>query len=127
MNQDLPDVWESNQQAFDHAAVHMLRQNKRCHVPGIGCLYRGPNDTACAVGALITDDDIERYGIKNGMVGLEVGEDVPRLRRVSPGMLQDLQDLHDSEHEDTWEKCLRNHAVRWKLNTSAIDEFKKGN
>lgn len=46
------------QRAFETAVTHLIEQNEQSHHNGI-CVYRGPNGTKCAVGALISDDEYD--------------------------------------------------------------------
>lgn len=57
----LPDEM-SLQAVYDKVVTHLIRQGRPSQKidPDFGepkCLYRGPDDTACAVGCLISDDD----------------------------------------------------------------------
>jgi hypothetical protein len=58
----------SAQEIFDHAVRHMAEQGERC-VDRFGsgdCVYRGPSPgTACALGALLTDEEATKVLEKN--------------------------------------------------------------
>lgn len=54
----------NRQEAFEKAYKGIVAQGCRSH-DGVFCVYRGPNDTKCAVGHLLTDEQIEKHAIKN--------------------------------------------------------------
>jgi hypothetical protein len=90
------------QEVFDHAVRHMLEQTERCE-DGEACVYRGPKPgTACALGALLTDEEATRVikERKNGSTandlctyGLLPVRLVPHLE-----LCTELQFVHDSAH-----------------------------
>ena len=44
------------QETYDKVRDHLMNQGERSYIAGLGCRYRGPNGTMCAVGCLIPDD-----------------------------------------------------------------------
>ena len=94
---------------FDKACASVIAQGCQSTMPGdtTTCAYRGKNGVKCAVGHLLTDDQIAMYGVKE--------KDTPEkfasalLRELVPGIqtgdavqfLSDLQDAHDNSHDDT--------------------------
>jgi hypothetical protein len=53
------------QAAFDKATAAVIAQGKRSIADdGDSCLYRGPNGTKCAVGHLMSDEQMSRFGIQ---------------------------------------------------------------
>ena len=47
----------TEQEAFTKVRDHLLRQKEKCIVNGL-CAYRGENGLKCAIGALISDEDL---------------------------------------------------------------------
>lgn len=94
----------SMQTAFDTATAGIIAQGKRSSngtEPGATCLYRGPEGLKCAVGQLLSDEQIEKHGVPNsaGVHALsrelieEILPDIEYYRAVD--FLSDLQTAHD--------------------------------
>ena len=50
----------SQQEVFNQVADHLLTQMKRSYSKKHkGCQYRGPNGLKCAVGGILTDDEVD--------------------------------------------------------------------
>lgn len=106
---------------FDKAKAHLLAQNQRAIIPGLGCAYRTPSGLKCAIGACIPDDKYEPWmeGTAVGAVptGSEIPDDYldgkykPELIREILGCdnapaLAQLQSIHDSNSPRYWPKLL---------------------
>lgn len=95
----------TDQELFDAVVTHMLGMDGPCKDERGNCAYRGPGGTACAVGALMTDEEAARYqsGIDEVLVAYQDGfergevEFSPRLNRMSGSgnLLDNLQGVHD--------------------------------
>jgi hypothetical protein len=111
------------QEVFDKAATHLLKQGVRSYKNGVTCLYRGPNGTMCAVGALIDDahyvPSLERKPADN----LYVMEAL-RLSGVpadaAAELLIELQRLHDKLEPAAWNAELRYIAAEHGLDDSVV-------
>ena len=87
----------NNQEFFDKTMEHLRKQGVRS-ARGTSCLYRGPEGTRCAIGFHIPDDmynlRMEGAGVSNLL------QKYPELRSlfesVTPGLLSDMQTLHDT-------------------------------
>ncbi len=84
------------QEIFDKVCVHLFTQRTPAMNDGGDCLYRGPDGTRCAVGALIPDDVYEEriefkdvYGIREWLIEKKL------FRFSDVGLLKELQDVHD--------------------------------
>lgn len=115
----------SAQDVFDRAAVHLIKQGRRASNE-VACLYRGPENTCCAVGALIPEA-LYQAGFENGNVerlisGLEDGVLLKFLHKHR-SLLNDLQSVHDNEDipPQEWPICLAGVADDHGLNTDALD------
>lgn len=127
----------NNQEFFDRAVTHLFRQGRQSRATdGSGsCLYRGPDNTRCAIGAFIPDElysrVIERrsvYQLTNGgspffrpeIAGIFAGVDNFLLFRV-----QRDHDYPNSDEEVTevWAARLRETAAEFKLDDSIIDRM----
>lgn len=91
---------------FDKACAGVIDQGAQSLMPGDNstCAYRGTDGKKCAVGHLLSDEQIAMYGIKE----MDNPEKFvsPLLRELVPGVqtgmavefLSDLQDAHDNSH-----------------------------
>lgn len=89
----------TDQEFFDKTITHLLKQGKQSIVPSASntCMYRGPDNTSCAIGCHIPD---EMYS--SGMENLRVSalfKTFPKLRKIFQGLsnhlLHDMQFFHD--------------------------------
>ncbi len=79
------------QSIFDSVCRHLSEQGGKSVDPTLGCSYRGPNGTKCAVGFLLGDDEYSpsMEGKVAQLIGLP-----PRLQSHA-SMLASLQNAHD--------------------------------
>lgn len=93
----------SAQAVFNHVVEHLLAQQKPCRTKMGACAYRGDDtESACAVGALLTDEEAAAITAKGANTGQGVG--VLKLRGLLPArlaphtsLLSRLQAIHDTE------------------------------
>ncbi len=106
----------NNQEILDKVATHLLTQNKKAYNHG-NCLYRGPDNTKCAVGCLIPDDKydigIEGFGIVHPTIWPTLEE--IGIKEESQALLGQLQNLHDSYEPDLWRSLLVDLANKFEL------------
>lgn len=120
----------NNQQAvFDHVASH-LAQQKVCALvltkndTGYGgyCQLRGDNNTSCAVGCLIPDDEYmpEMEALSSLSVVAKKGPLFEWcVKNVAPELMpliKSLQRVHDSGHEwwsDNLQKCAKENQLEF--------------
>jgi len=93
------------QAAFDIATAAIIKQGKRSVSLSGTCQYRGPDGMKCAVGHLMTDEQMERYHISNSAGASSFKS--PLMQELIPGLnsqdeidvarnfLFELQDAHD--------------------------------
>jgi hypothetical protein len=93
------------QAAFDTATAAIIKQGKRSVSYGGTCQYRGPDGMKCAVGHLMTDEQIARHHISNSATAFSFK--IPLMQELIPGLndqdeievarsfLAELQDAHD--------------------------------
>lgn len=85
----------NDQEIFDKVAIHLMEQGRPA-MEDATCLYRGPNKTQCAFGALIPD---RAYSPKmeNRPAG-EVIQQYAKLKQFLPHMylIGSLQLVHDN-------------------------------
>ena len=126
---------KTEQEVFDFVATHMFTQG----VQAIGhngparsapiCLYRGPNGTKCAVGAMITDEEydpsMEGYSACDlvYLKGVKVNDDI----KANAELLDRLQTVHDApsnwESNDRMKMALRYVAQEHDLKTSVLENL----
>lgn len=87
------------QEAFDKAVKGIIDQGCRAVSEEGSCVYRGNNGTACAVGQLITDEQLEKYQVDNfgpaGDLPRELVREIAGCSERALGLLSSLQRAHD--------------------------------
>ena len=89
---------------FNHVIEHLRKQGtKSLHPDGGICAYRGRDETMCAVGCLIADDEYDPAWEGNGIDFLVEENKLPPglKKRIEPNweMLIRLQQFHDDRLE----------------------------
>ncbi len=109
----------TEQEAFTIVKDHLLTQNKQA-IEGEACLYRGPNGTKCAIGALITDEEynelVQHDLHLHSVIALFKNFELESLKGLSEVFLVRLQRIHDVFKPHEWEDQLRLTANQYKLN-----------
>lgn len=123
----IPEAGVSLQWIYERVRDHLLKQGVRSfkenNEPGdvaSGCLYRGPNNTACAAGCLIADPHysvgLEGWPVLNGVVEealvLSIGSDAQLYIKE----IRALQQIHDDKEPDVWQHELEQFAMTRGLN-----------
>lgn len=108
---------DTHQEAFSLVKKHLLTQNKKCGDKE-GCFYDGNQSDnpelaglKCAVGALMTDEALERWGgqdIDPVTAGFTVAD-------IRTGLLRSLQEVHDDVDVEEWKDALSDVATRHYL------------
>lgn len=85
---------------FNHVIEHLQKQGvKSLHPHPRGCAYRGRNETMCAVGSLIANDEYDPLWEGKSIDSLLEEDQLPPdlKKRIEPNlaMLIDLQQFHD--------------------------------
>lgn len=124
----------TKQEAFDASTGHLIRQARKSANTGIysgdttQCLYRGPDGSKCAVGALLTDEEVEHMRLKMGpdfnskRISVVVRYcTVPSLAGLDVVFLCSLQDIHDNNAVRDWPGALRFFAKKYGLRVDAVD------
>lgn len=115
----------TNQSAFDLAATHLLRQDRKSMTLSDKiqiCAYRGTNNTSCAIGALIPDEaynpKYEGHGITHNMQNYP--EFAALFDGVDRNLLSALQVVHDYQQPNDWRSELEQVARRFALSPAII-------
>ena len=121
---ELPPGGVGLQWVYNRVRDHLLKQKVRAH-DGSSCVYRGPDNTACAAGCLIRDDlydpIFEGHSVGYGWEGLDdaiteslnlkLGDNItPENKDLLLKAVGDLQVIHDRGGPDTWNEQLRRFA-----------------
>lgn len=109
----------SLQETFDIVVTNLRRQGCRSEGSsplGKACLYRGPNDTKCAAGHLIPDDQYDPK-MENTMVqrNTMVGQCILAMG-YNLTFVGELQNIHDYDDIGSWE-------LRWERLAQTHDLF----
>lgn len=124
------------QEIFDTVAKHLFTQGVQSIEEDTGrCLYRGPNGTMCAAGALISDElyvpEIEGYGVwtlcddpLDRHTDKFDGFVIPTWMKEHAGLVSALQGVHDAESnwESTENMCraLLGIAIHYEVNAGIL-------
>lgn len=122
-----PEQQAQLQDFFDRSAGGVIAQGcKSAH--SVGCLYRGPNGTKCAIGHLI-QDDVYRSGMDEDSVLPDVIEAMgldPDDREIL-SLFSDMQYAHDGAAESYGDPFVNDFkhrmaivADRFDLSTAAL-------
>jgi hypothetical protein len=112
------------QEIFSTSKRKLLAQGKRsmsCHG---SCLYAGPNNTNCAVGVLLTPQELEKVSPWEKNASNDTG--VPNLFEVFPdiatrlgednrSLLKTLQAVHDLHEPEEWPAQFTKLAAEYGL------------
>jgi len=120
------------QAAFDKAVELVIKQGAVCKNNDAVCLYRGPNGMKCAIGHLISDEQIAKYNIRmNHYVeyfpSTLLKEIINDDAYIVCEFLTGLQSAHDYCQIDSGDKFTEafinranNLAINWGLNTFKV-------
>lgn len=110
------------QEVFDQVATHLLKQNAQSRDGQKGlCAYLNQSGLKCAAGCLIGDDEYNP-DFEDQSWGTLIGEGlVPDTHR---NLITTLQRLHDHFGPEDWLEELTQIAIKRKLSTKVLEEFK---
>jgi len=127
------------QKLFDKAVTHLLTQMEQSIDDDGSCVYRGPNDLKCAIGALIDDDlyndfywakTLEHFNVTSRCVQAIVAKsqdlNLPDLDGEDWVILQAVQNIHDKYLPNEWKDKLTALAEEHNLTMPNLD-FLHGN
>lgn len=113
---------EEQQKAFEDCVLFLLKQGKKS-TNEFGCGYRGDNETKCAIGFLIPDNEYSESF--EGLNIIDIREGVwiiPSIEKYSTEFLASLQNIHDSIYDDEKSNFTsllvenaQRFATKWKL------------
>lgn len=103
------------QEIFTTVVTHLRGQGTKAQTPQLGCVYRGPHNTKCAVGCLIPDA-LYTPNMEGTVVGC-LPDKFPALGFLSEhlDLLHDLQVMHDDSNVEEWECRLESIANAYTL------------
>ncbi len=110
------------QETLNTVMRHAYKQNCKSGVQG-ACLYRGPNNTRCFIGALIPDDVYRQEMEKHSVSSLSDFNPVVDQHLTIDGwppeitypFLRRLQSIHDRTPVGKWPKYFAMFANMFKL------------
>ena len=119
----------TEQQAFDEIATHLLTQKKKSLLakdhPAYGsnlCAYKSDDGSRCAIGALLTDREIDFIG--EGEYGGRIRE-LTRFSDLSDEFINRVQTIHDDVKPSRWIEKLSSLATERGLDKSVLKPFRK--
>jgi hypothetical protein len=125
------------QEIFDKVVRHLFKQNKKCTCPSVvagvpgSCLYRGENNTSCAIGSLIPDHlydvSFENRGIRSLMLKEEISDYFGIENEIFLSSLQGIHDDADINFAGNFNRgslhyALKNTADTFNLSTEVLEE-----
>lgn len=92
------------QEAFDIMVTRTYAQGRQSYEPGVGCVYRGSDGLKCAVGHLLTDEQIAKYSIRPCQLAGFLPESLASELVSGPsgltrGLLAAMQAAHDDSRD----------------------------
>jgi len=131
---------KTDKDVFDYIQNHLLTQNSKSQkiisrdengeVTQSSCLYRGDNNTRCAVGAIISNKYykkiIEGLTVDDPLVTELIEESLPnwKITKNNLEMLSDLQFTHDHVDIDCWQMRFKQMKSRFKNNKYVVKKSK---
>lgn len=122
----------TEQGVFDYVVEHLKRQGVASFGKGpdgsLMCLYRGPDGTSCAIGCLLTDDEVSGIRENETVEKLVENHKLPRrLNRLGAPFLTSLQSAHDDGYKMNggWIEALLNVAYVHDLDDRSVRKWQK--
>lgn len=93
----------NKQEIFNKVWKHFIvEKNPRSTDPNTKlCMYRGPNNTKCAVGLLIEDKDYTERMEHHSVDYILENYNIPGINQETIKFLEELQDWHDNLRADS--------------------------
>ena len=110
----------TDQEAFETMVRHLRKQGRTSVNARGACAYRGPKGLRCAVGCLIPDDQYKRSF--EGETAECIAKKVPALSDIEPGILSEMQSIHDDCDVSQWEEGFKGVARYCKLTLPPLEE-----
>ena len=112
----------SAQQVFDQVATHLLTQRAKSlrRASASECAYRGANETMCAAGCLMSDEEYAEAS-KGRIEGMRWSSVVLKghASNVHCGLIGSLQCVHDAHDPSAWLGELICLAADYQLSDAA--------
>lgn len=114
------------QEVFDKVVTHLYTQGVQSVGADGMCLYRGPNGTMCAVGALISDEDYDESfegEAVGGILDSASQKNLPSINalKIHETLLSDLQAAHDTT--ENWIVRTKRPKVRLKAQLKQVANY----
>lgn len=122
----------TEQEFFDTAALHLLKQGTRATFPlddstdltqRLTCAYRAPDGTKCAIGCFITNEQYDPKMEDNSAAAVQNEYRLPQftnLKMTYDSIVEKMQSLHDYESPAEWRAKLKALGDRFSLNTDVL-------
>jgi hypothetical protein len=119
--------FNSEQELYEYIGEFLIKQGIQSKCAN-HCLYRGPNNTKCAVGCVITDEvynieyeGLSIYGIKN------YKEEIPLYIIEYAYFLEKMQEFHDNDENWNENGLIIEKLIKFgkenNLNTSKFENL----
>lgn len=118
------------QKVFEIVAKHLFKQGKRAFLEKQKvCVYRGPDNTSCAVGCLIPDGiyDSHMEGMRINAIVVEYSGVMPDYIVQNSELLYSLQFAHDASRNwattEDMKLALETIAIRYNFNIDFLSDL----
>ena len=98
------------QEVFDFVSKNLLEQNKKSQNDIGTCQYRGKDNTKCAAGFLIADDEIGGIIERNNNSAWSSLINMKLVPDAHQYLIASLQSVHDNRAPSSWRDELMNVA-----------------
>jgi hypothetical protein len=100
----------TKQEVFDYVSNHLLTQNKRSVQGYDACAYRGDNNTSCAIGCMIKNNEylptMEGLNISQLLHKENINPSLKARLLPHENLLCSLQVIHDMHRSNLWKVKL---------------------
>ena len=91
---------KSPRETIEYIAQHLAKQNMIAMDVDGACQYRGTNGSMCAIGCLITDEQIAQYDVVADDGVSDLATDILDTIALPTDLLQQIQHYHDGNGPD---------------------------
>lgn len=115
--------FKNRQEIFDKVCAHLLTQMKRSVDCRGLCVFRNSEGLKCAVGGIIPDEIYDSAFEHEDLITELIGERHLFSKKYI-GLLRKLQEIHDLDEPENWERELEIYANIHRLKFNYSNENK---
>lgn len=97
----------TKKEVFLKVKEHLLLQNKQSWLPDhSGCAYLGEGGLKCAVGCLMTEEELNSLTDEDQIKEIHALIDLGKMDKTHQALLSRLQEIHDMVLPSSWGEAL---------------------